>query len=152
MKNFILPALAALLLGGCAAPPKAEESAYFKANFAGFGWKKDKSAVAVFEGSVHVHGSTYGEADVPDGKLVPVSIGGLLGDLQPLDPASRREWEEFSKDADRSAAWTFEPFEDADRHAGDHLLEAKDEQRDFEKESDLLGERDDTKSGGAYGG
>lgn len=55
MKSLLLPGLAALFLGGCAAPPIAAESSLLKVNFAGFGWRKDGAATAVFDLTVAGH-------------------------------------------------------------------------------------------------
>lgn len=48
MKTRILFTLAALFLASCATPPKPAQSSHFRAEFAGYTWKKDGSARARF--------------------------------------------------------------------------------------------------------
>ncbi len=76
MKALLSVGVAVLLLGGCAAPPKVEESGFFKVNLAGVGWKKDKTATAVFDLSVSGHAPRplYVEAALPTPGGAPEKI------------------------------------------------------------------------------
>lgn len=118
----------------------------------GTGWSQSADRMEVFEGSVHVLGFSGDQTDLAENQAVSIDTTGHLGEIGPADEESKQAWNDFSRNVEQMTTWSQEPFEDFGAHSGEDMLEAKDEQHEFEKENDLLGEMDDRSSGGAYGG